>query len=636
MLQQGNYNIYFDIASIMIMLFLLAVCVKTKDRRQSEENYFYLIIIFLTLSAVLDLIHIIMRNDPSLYVYSVASAAIHISHIVHNSVAFLYAVYVIHVTKTNYLMNLFHKVLLAVPEVILIIVSVIPSIQNMLYMIAEDGTYTREPLYPLYFVISAVYFIIMFLVLIKYRRSLPENAVYIGIFCIGSIISVIFAALFPYLRATIFIQSICALGVFITIENESTIFDRESGALTSYALSKEAKVLYSEPFHSFVLSLKLPDIDTYISIFGIKSVTELIRGIASYLTYCGGKNSRVFYPSKGSFAMIMYNTSNEEGLRKAEEIRERFNKKWDVPGINLMIPVQIWVTDVPKRINSAEQLETFCMAPYDINISSAINVVDTVDREKRYKEVEEAIRNNIRRKLLKVYYQPVIDTETGELRSAEALVRCTDERLGAIPPEEIIAVAEYTGLIGKIGEFVFEQVCRFCAEVHPEQYGVDFISVNLSAVQCMDMNLPHRLSEIAKKHGTNKRRINLEISGSIFSFNEEIAGNVVNGLRKAGFLISLDDFGKHNTDFNDLILYPFSVVKIDRGMLWAAGVEEKKDIILRHLIRMIQDMKCKVVVEGVETEAQRDMLIKLNVEYLQGFLYSLPMSEDEYAETIRK
>ena len=437
MLQQGNYNIYFDIASIVVMLFLLFACIGLKDRRQSEGKYFYLIIIFLTISAALDLIHMVMRNDPSLFVYPVVSAAIHISHIVHNTVAFLYAIYLIRVTKTNYLLSWFQQFILAIPEIILIVVSVVPSLQKMLYTFTRDGVYTREPLYPLYYVISAFYFFIMFMVLVKYRRSLPENAVYIGIFCVGSVISVVFAAFFPYLRATIFIQSICALGVFITIENESTIYDRESGALTSYALSKEARVLYSEPFHSFVLSLKLPDIDTYISIFGIKSVTELIRGISSYLSLCGGKNGRVFYPTKGSFALIMYNTSNEEGLKKAEEIRERFNKKWDVPGLNLMIPVQIWATDVPKRINSAEQLETFCMAPYDSNAGNPIIVVDTVDREKRYKEVEEAIKSNIRGKLLKVYYQPIVDTETGELRSAEALVRCTDEKLGVLLQQSV-------------------------------------------------------------------------------------------------------------------------------------------------------------------------------------------------------
>ncbi len=636
MLQQGTYNIYFNIASIILMAFLLIVCFRTKDRRQTAGRYFYAIVVFLVITAILDLILIVMRNDPSLFVYPVGAAAVHISHVTHNTVAYLYALYVIRVTKTNYLMNRFQKVVLSIPEIVLIVFSVVPAIQRTLYTFSTGGEYTRGPLYSLYFVIEAIYFITMFVVLIKCRKSLPENAVFITIFCIGSVISVIFAAFFPYLRATIFIQSICALGVFITIENESTVYDRESSALTSYALSKEAKVLYSEPFHSFVLSLKLPDIDTYISIFGIKSVQELVRGISSWLSQSGGDNSSVFYPSKGTFTMIMYNVTNEEGLKKAEEIRERFDKRWDVPGINLMIPVQIWASDVPNRIRSAEQLITFAMAPYDKSIRNAIKVVDTVDRDKRNKEVEEAIRRGIRGKHMRVYYQPIIDTETGELRSAEALVRCTDENLGAIPPEEIIAVSEQTGLIGKIGEFVFEQVCRFCAEVHPEQYGVDFVSVNLSAVQCMDMNLPNRLSEIAKRHGTNKRRINLEISGSIFSFNEEIAGNVVNALKKAGFLISLDDFGKHNSDFNDLIRYPFSVVKIDRGMLWSAGLEEKKDIILQHLIRMIQDMKCKVVVEGVETEEQRDRLVKMNVEYLQGFLYSQPVSEDEYADMIRK
>ena len=292
MLEPGTYNIYFDIASILLMLFLLVVGLRTKERRKTAGRFFYAIIAFLTISAVLDLIQIVMRNDPSLFIYPVAYVTIMIAHIIHNTVVFLYALYVIYVTKTNYLLNWYQKIIFAVPEIVLIVFSIIPALQRTLYIVSRDGGYSRGPLYSLYYLIEAIYFLIMFMVLVRYRRSLPENAVYIGIFCIGAIVSVIFAAFAPYLRATIFIQSICALGVFITIENESTLFDKESGALTSYALSKEASVLYSEPFHSFVISLKLPDIDTYISIFGVRSVTFMAhsyrrRELQCFLSFKG-------------------------------------------------------------------------------------------------------------------------------------------------------------------------------------------------------------------------------------------------------------------------------------------------------------------------------------------------------------
>lgn len=626
----GRYNLNFNISAILLTLFLLIIYFRKKDRSELQNRIFIAIIFILNISGILDLISTIMRNDPEILNPGFDNVITFFSHLLHNSLAYVYALYIIYTARVNYLMKTAHRVLLALPELILIVFSMVPPLRALLYTISPDGGYSHGPWYELYFVIVGIYFIITVCVLIKYREIFGADLIFICIFFAGIILSSFLSALYPYLRATIFVQSVCALGSFIIIENEKTIYDKESGALSRYALISEAEVIYAGPFRSFVISVKLHNLDYYVSVFGMRNVFGLLKGITAWLRCAGGKNAKVYFPVKGSFTVILYNTSWEEGMKIAEEIRLRFRKKWDVPGVNTVVPAQVWATNIPDRIKTPDQLVLFSNAPFDKKLGDGVHVIDGKSEENRYMDVKEAIKRGIRKKLLQVYYQPVLDTATGTFRSAEALVRYTDEILGPIPPKEFISVAEQMGVIGKVGEIVFNEVCRFSSEVHPEQYGIDFISVNLSAVQCMDENLPRKLSDIAAKYGTNARRINLEINESIFSYNEAMMENAVNSLRQNGFFISLDDFGNGNTNLNDLIKYPFSIIKIDRNVLWAAGSEEKKDKIMTHIIQMIKDLGFKVVVEGVENEEQREKLMKLEVEYLQGFLYSLPVSRESF------
>ncbi len=635
MYPDGRYNMNFDISAIFLSMFLLIIYFRSRRKGRNMSKLFMWIIYFLHITAIMDLIQVVMRNDPSCFNYYIETVSIFLSHIIHNSLACMYTMYIIRMTRTNYMMTKRQKMIFFAPEAVLIIFSVIPFLQRQLYILERDGNYIRGPLYNLYFYVVVIYFIISLYVLIRYRKALGDNLIYTWIFYGGSAASVLLSATYPYLRAALYLQTLCALGIFIAIENANTLFDNESGAMTGYALIKEAEILYTGRYTSSVISIKIPNMDYYFSIFGRSNVFELIRGITSYLSFLGGQGCNIYYPASGIITMLLYNTSEEKAVEMAETIRQRFNKKWDVPGMNVAIPMQICVTTIPDKVMNVDQLMAIAGSGYNPLIREPVYVVDGINSEKRLKSVEEAIRRGLRSRDLKVCYQPIIDTDTGSFRSAEALVRYTDEVIGAIPPEEFIRVAEHMGVIGKIGDIVFEKVCAFVAEQHPEQYGIDFISVNLSSVQCMDENLARRLTDIAGKYGTNTRRINLEISSDIFSYNEEMLERAVKGLRQSGFLISLDDFGDGDTDFENLIKHPFTSIKIDRKMLWQAGLEEKKDIILSHIIRMLKELKFTVVVEGVETEEQKNRLLKLNVEFLQGFLYSLPLSEDKFVELLK-
>jgi EAL domain-containing protein (putative c-di-GMP-specific phosphodiesterase class I) len=210
-----------------------------------------------------------------------------------------------------------------------------------------------------------------------------------------------------------------------------------------------------------------------------------------------------------------------------------------------------------------------------------------------------------------------------------------DDKLGFVSPEEFIKVAEQTGLISQIGEIVFKKVCAFISENDPMQYGLDYIEVNLSTIQCMDPDLYDSFIRIMKKYHVPASAINFEITESAMIQNVTAMEDVTGKFRQDGFNFSLDDFGTGNSNFSYLIRYPFKLIKIDKSFLWNSEKNHKNAIVLKNMLELIKDLGKDTVVEGVETAAQRDMLRADGVRYLQGYFYSKPVPPDDFLKYLK-
>ncbi len=240
-----------------------------------------------------------------------------------------------------------------------------------------------------------------------------------------------------------------------------------------------------------------------------------------------------------------------------------------------------------------------------------------------------ALKNAIKTRNLKVYYQPIYDTNMNCILTAEALVRLDDPVLGLVTPDKFIPLAEKNGLIKDVGDFVFEEVCSFLDRHRSNQFSFSKVEVNLSVLQCADEELPGRWAAIMKKYNVTPEKFCLEITESAMMSSRSNMGKVIRALKEQGFSFALDDYG---TGFsNDFVIteFPFDLIKIDKSIVWGADNNEKGDKLLHHIISMIHDLDMKVVAEGVETESQRAKLEQANVEYLQGFLFSKPVPETE-------
>ena len=209
-----------------------------------------------------------------------------------------------------------------------------------------------------------------------------------------------------------------------------------------------------------------------------------------------------------------------------------------------------------------------------------------------------------------------------------------DKTLGNLYPDEFIPIAEQSGLIDDIDEFVLEEVCKFLQTGVPQKNGIDNINVNLSVLQCMRPGFVESINRIVNRYGIDKKLINYEITESIAASDYDTLSHVIRKLRNEGFLFSMDDYGTGFSNVSNIFSLNFDVIKIDKSLLWDSEKSELGMVILESTIRMIQQMHKKILVEGVETEAQIELLKKLNVDYLQGFYFSKPIPKSQFIEHI--
>jgi len=244
-------------------------------------------------------------------------------------------------------------------------------------------------------------------------------------------------------------------------------------------------------------------------------------------------------------------------------------------------------------------------------------------------QLESDLRQAIERKEFCVYYQPIVCLQTGRLAGFEALVRWNHPRRGVVSPADFIPVAEETGLIVPIGEWVLTEAC---AQVR--QWQLDSpshrslsLSVNLSARQVAQPDLLERIKEALESSKLNPHCLKLEITESVVMENAEAAALMFKQLRSLGVQLSIDDFGTGYSSLSYLHRFPLNYLKIDRSFVMRLTTDNDNAIV-RTISTLARNLGMEVIAEGIETEEQYQQLKMLGCEYGQGYLFSRPVACD--------
>jgi diguanylate cyclase (GGDEF)-like protein len=334
------------------------------------------------------------------------------------------------------------------------------------------------------------------------------------------------------------------------------------------------------------------------------------------------------------FAILLENINE---LSRAVDVAERIQKKLaaplDVKGHEVFTSVSIGIALATERYERPEQvLRDADIAMYEakergnssyeiFNTTMHANILDRL-------ELEADLRGAVDHREFTLYYQPIIDLNTHRLTGFEALVRWKHPKRGLIYPMEFIPLAEETGLIYHIGEWILHEACRELKLLqvrYPMQPQLT-MSINISGKQFTQKDLVSKLSSFLTETGVDPHTLALEITESMIMENVEAAIGTMNQLRAMGVHLHIDDFGTGHSSLSYLHRFPVDALKIDRGFINKLSADGTNREIITSIISLANSLHCAVIAEGVEMEHQLSKIRELHCGYGQGFLFARPMA----------
>jgi EAL domain-containing protein (putative c-di-GMP-specific phosphodiesterase class I) len=235
---------------------------------------------------------------------------------------------------------------------------------------------------------------------------------------------------------------------------------------------------------------------------------------------------------------------------------------------------------------------------------------------------------------LYLVYQPIVELPHGAIVGAEALIRWRHPELGVVAPGAFIPVAERTGLIVPLGEWILREACAQAARwPRPAARAVRKVSVNVSARQLREPNFPARVAAILHETGLDAARLTIEVTETAV-FDDGTALESVRALHDLGLQIALDDFGTGHSSLGLLRTCPVDVLKVDKSFIDEVTTDSAQGVIATALIHIADGMGLQAVAEGVETAAQAERLCQLGYRYAQGYHFARPMASGELTERL--
>jgi diguanylate cyclase (GGDEF)-like protein/PAS domain S-box-containing protein len=249
--------------------------------------------------------------------------------------------------------------------------------------------------------------------------------------------------------------------------------------------------------------------------------------------------------------------------------------------------------------------------------------------------LENSLRLALDKKELFLEYQPQMDIGTGRITGLEALLRWQHPELGLVPPDKFIRIAENSGLIMPIGEWVFRTACSQARKWQDEGLPAVPVAVNVSAVQFRQEGFRELIRRVLHETGLASQYLELELTESLLLSNADVRLLVLQELKAMGLRLAIDDFGTGYSSFSYLKQFPVSKLKIDRSFIRDVAVNPDDAAITTAIISMAKSLNLKVIAEGVENEEQMSFLRAHHCDEIQGYYFSKPLSTDEVVDKLR-
>lgn len=360
----------------------------------------------------------------------------------------------------------------------------------------------------------------------------------------------------------------------------------------------------------------------------------LLVEVAKRLKRCIKETDIVARQGGDEFIILLHHVNHSVIEEIAHKMIKEINKPFIIEGHETFTSPSIGISIYPNDgVDSATLIKNADTAMYEVKTSGKNNYQyyssEMNEQNKRKMQLESSLRNALNRNELTLYYQPKINIHTKQLMGVEALLRWNSKEHGFVSPAEFIPIAEESGLIIPIGEWVLKTACTQNKQWQDLGYESINISINLSARQFQQNNLIPMIKEVLNETGLNPKHLYLEITETMAMANLNQSIDKLEQLKQLGISLSLDDFGTGYSSLNYLKKFPLDVLKIDKSFIHDIISDEQSTAIVKAIISVSKSLDLTVVAEGVETIEQLEVLKSEKCDLAQGYFYSPPIPAHE-------
>ena len=512
----------------------------------------------------------------------------------------------------------------------------------VVFEIGEDKSFIPHFGYYLGYILFLMYMAVTYRFIKRYVRPIDKKRYHVLVAPIIMVLfGIIISIIFEKHHIVCFTISICILMLVLINRRVEDSIDMATGMHTYKVFAEDMNTNFKTGKQMDIVLLNIVNYKYALHIVGYDAMLRMMGPVSAEILRIMRRYHAQFmcyYNGDGKFAIELSKKHFPFANEIADEIGRSIRQNIRLEIADSELEINTCLVNCPEDISDVNSLfmliSDLDLAEANGRVLSASSITDTKEFTMK-KEMSSIIDRALSNHYFSVFYQPIFDTAKKKFCSAEALLRLRDPKYGYISPELFIPIAEKSGAIHAIGSFVLEEVIKFIASPDFQGLGVDYIEINLSAMQCLRNDLADEIISLATKYDVDPSKVNLEITETASGYSQSKLYRNISTLCDHGFTFSLDDFGTGYSNLMRIASLPLNIVKLDRAFVL---MEESggHHIIIRNLIKMLKDMNLNVVVEGIETEEMVESFTQMGVDEIQGFYYSRPLTKSAYIRFLKE
>ncbi len=626
-----DFNLFFDIAALTILAFLIFSII-LKKQIIGSSNKFYLVVIFTTLIATtLDIL-------ASLDFFSIGLLFTLNAFFLffRAGIAFVLFFYTLNLAKVyqRFRNRRFWYLPLFIPLLVLFVCLIINYFNKFLFDYLPGPTYQRGDFMWIAYLVGFLYFASSIVVVIFTKKYFLKPQI-IAMFV--AISAQILAQVFQYFVGSVliemFVDAITLLTLSLFIESPENFIDFKTRALNYRSFTADVQQELDIKATFSVLFIKVTNSSTLYNLFPYKQVVKFNRSCSASVVEKArklDKSTLVYFLGNETFAYVFNNKKLEDDI--VQLVRDEFAKPMIRNDMSFQFVAKTCLVNCPEDCNNVADLVAFSTTFFDLTDDDHLDIKPfRKEKGNLLFELDHILERSIEEKTFTNHYQGIYSIKEKKFIAAESLIRLKNPDFGMIMPSLMIPYAEGRGKNSGIGRVVIEKAFKFFSTQLKGK--LKYIEINLSPSQLLDTNLVKDVTYLARQYDIQPEEVIFEILESTVATDDPNIDKNFKELRELGYRFAIDDFGTGYSNLSRIMHLDIAILKFDRTMSDLLK-DDAYDDFFRGLIPIFHRRKIKVVFEGVETKEVVDKLESMKADYIQGYYFSKTIPEEEFIELI--